>query len=110
VLLSGGGWLIFRYTQDGQGGSLWGGVVLLVLGLAVATGFLINPPNISKVITFFGRYLGTIRRNGLVWTVPLSARQTISLRIQNFNSEILKVNDANGNPIDIGAVIVWRVV
>jgi regulator of protease activity HflC (stomatin/prohibitin superfamily) len=71
---------------------------------------VINPPNIAKVVTFFGRYLGTVRRNGLVWTVPLTLRERISLRIQNFDSETLKVNDANGNPVEVAAVIVWRVV
>jgi regulator of protease activity HflC (stomatin/prohibitin superfamily) len=71
---------------------------------------VINPPNIAKVVTFFGRYLGTVRRNGLVWTVPLTVRERISLRIQNFDSETLKVNDANGNPVEVAAVIVWRVV
>jgi regulator of protease activity HflC (stomatin/prohibitin superfamily) len=51
-----------------------------------------------------------VRRNGLVWTVPLTVRERISLRIQNFDSETLKVNDANGNPVEVAAVIVWRVV
>ena len=76
----------------------------------MASGFVINPPNIAKVVTFFGRYLGTVRRNGLTWTVPLTNREQVSLRIRNFDSEILKVNDANGNPVEVAAVIVWRVV
>lgn len=58
----------------------------------------------------FGRYLGTVRRNGLVWTYPLTTRERVSLRIQNFHSETLKVNDANGNPVEVAAVIVRRVV
>ena len=83
---------------------------MVAVGGVIASGFVINPPNIVKVVTFFGRYLGTVRRNGLTWTVPLTAREQVSLRIQNFDSEILKVNDANGNPVEVAAVIVWRVV
>jgi regulator of protease activity HflC (stomatin/prohibitin superfamily) len=110
VLFGGGGWLIYLYTQDQQGAMLWMGVIAIVLGGVVASGLVVNPPNVSKVVTFFGRYLGTVKRNGLVWTYPLTVRERISLRIQNFDSETLKVNDANGNPIEVAAVIVWRVV
>ncbi|THF84898.1 SPFH domain-containing protein [Deinococcus sp. KSM4-11] len=85
------------------------GLLLLVV-IAVVVGFYIVQPNQSKVLTLFGRYVGTERRNGVYWTNPLTVRKTISLRIRNFNSERLKVNDASGNPIEIAAVIVWRVV
>ncbi len=105
-----GGWLIWEATGNGQGSTFWTGIVLVVVGGVLASGFVINPPNIVKVVTFFGRYLGTVRRNGLTWTVPLTNREQVSLRIQNFDSEILKVNDANGNPVEVAAVIVWRVV
>jgi regulator of protease activity HflC (stomatin/prohibitin superfamily) len=110
ALFGAGAWLVYRFTEDSSQTSLWLGVVALLLGGIVASGFVINPPNIAKVVTFFGRYLGTVRRNGLVWTVPLTLRERISLRIQNFDSETLKVNDANGNPVEVAAVIVWRVV
>lgn len=86
-----------------------GGLGLVKTCLAM-TGFTIVQPNESKVVTFFGRYVGTIKRNGLGWTWPLTSRNTVSLRIRNFDSEVLKVNDAVGNPIEVGAVIVWRVV
>jgi regulator of protease activity HflC (stomatin/prohibitin superfamily) len=86
-----------------------GGWGLLKTVLA-CTGFTIVQPNESKVVTFLGRYLGTIKRNGWGWTWPLTNRNTISLRVRNFDSEVLKVNDAVGNPIEVGAVIVWRVV
>ncbi|MEM7428287.1 MAG: SPFH domain-containing protein [Pseudomonadota bacterium] len=82
--------------------------VLLVLALVV-TGFKIIRPNEAKVLTFFGEYIGTIKRHGLVWTVPLSTSNRVSLRIVNFNTEKLKVNDLKGNPIEVGAVVVWRV-
>ena len=74
------------------------------------TGFTIVQPNESKVVTFLGRYLGTVKRNGWGWTWPLTSRNTVTLRIQNFDSEVLKVNDAVGNPIEVAAVVVWRVV
>jgi regulator of protease activity HflC (stomatin/prohibitin superfamily) len=82
---------------------------LLAAG-TIASGFTVNPPNIARVVTFFGRYVGTVRRNGFVWTYPLTLKERVSLRVQNFDSETLKVNDANGNPIEVAAVIVWRVV
>ncbi len=110
LAMAGGAWLIVSYVQGEQSWALWAGVGALIVGGIAASGFVINPPNVSKVVTFFGRYLGTVRRNGLVWTYPLTARERVSLRIQNFDSETLKVNDANGNPVEVAAVIVWRVV
>ncbi len=110
ALFLGGGWLIWEATGNSQASTFWTGIVLVLVGGVLASGFVINPPNIAKVVTFFGRYLGTVRRNGLSWTVPLTNREQVSLRIQNFDSEILKVNDANGNPVEVAAVIVWRVV
>ena len=79
--------------------------------LAVAlTGFAMVQPNQSRVVTLFGRYLGTVRRVGWIWTWPLTKKRTVSLRVQNFESSVIKVNDAAGNPVEIAAVIVWRVV
>lgn len=73
------------------------------------TGFTIVAPNEAKVITFFGKYIGTIKDSGFQWTIPLSAGQTVTLKIINFNTKELKVNDLKGNPIEVGAVVVWRV-
>jgi regulator of protease activity HflC (stomatin/prohibitin superfamily) len=84
---------------------LWGSALALAL-----TGFAIVQPNQSRVLTLFGRYIGTVRRNGWIWTCPLTAKRVVSLRVQNFESSIIKVNDAAGNPVEIAAVIVWRVV
>jgi len=67
-------------------------------------------PNEAKVLTFFGNYIGTIRDAGLFMTVPLTDKESISLRVRNFNSEILKVNDSKGNPVEIAAVVVFKVV
>jgi regulator of protease activity HflC (stomatin/prohibitin superfamily) len=111
AVLAVGGWLISLAFQDDEVTTLlWVGIVAVIVVGVMASGFVINPPNIAKVVTFFGRYLGTVRRNGLVWTYPVTRRERVSLRIQNFDSETLKVNDANGNPIEVAAVIVWWVV
>jgi membrane protease subunit (stomatin/prohibitin family) len=73
-------------------------------------GFYMVHPNQGKVLQLFGNYTGTDRNTGLRWANPFYAKQAVSLRVRNFESGRLKVNDANGNPIEIGAVIVWRVV
>jgi regulator of protease activity HflC (stomatin/prohibitin superfamily) len=86
-------------------------LVLYNLALVVVlTGFAIVQPNQSRVVTLFGRYLGSIRRNGWIWTWPLTQKQLVSLRVRNFESSVIKVNDAAGNPVEIAAVIVWQVV
>lgn len=86
------------------------GILLGALAFFGLIGFFIVQPNQASVLTLFGRYVGTERRNGFYWTNPFTARKRVSLRIRNFNSESLKVNDLMGNPIEIAAVIVWRVV
>ncbi|SMB80622.1 SPFH domain-containing protein [Deinococcus hopiensis] len=86
------------------------GVLLGILTFLGLIGFFVVQPNQAKVLTLFGRYVGTERRNGFYWTNPFTVRKNVSLRIRNFNSERLKVNDQMGNPIEIAAVIVWRVV
>ncbi|HIW71245.1 MAG TPA: SPFH domain-containing protein [Candidatus Levilactobacillus faecigallinarum] len=86
------------------------GVVLIVIAVLAASSLTIISPNQSKVLTFFGRYIGTIREAGLYLTVPLTNKTTVSLRVRNFNSAILKVNDLQGNPVEIAAVIVFKVV
>ncbi len=72
-------------------------------------GFFMVQPNQGKVLTLFGSYVGTERRGGLRWTVPLFIRKNVSLRIRNFESAKIKVNDNQGNPIEIAAIIVWSV-
>jgi len=91
----------------------WTGVTaatLLALLLVLAlNGFVVVQPNQAKVAVFLGRYLGTIRRSGFHFVNPLTTRRTLSLRIRNLDTDVLKVNDANGNPIEISAVITWQV-
>lgn len=84
-------------------------VLLLVAALLLTSGLTIVSPNESRVITFFGTYVGVIRTQGLWMTVPLSLKSAVSLRVVNFNSDKLKVNDLEGNPIEIAAVIVYKV-
>src|SRR5690606_27304161 len=67
-------------------------------------------PNVARVMQLFGRYAGSVREPGLRWTHPLYAHKPVSLRVRNFESGKLKVNDSDGNPIEIGAIVVWQVV
>jgi regulator of protease activity HflC (stomatin/prohibitin superfamily) len=90
------------------------GMILAVLGLILAFmtfgGFFLIHPNESKVFTFLGKYIGSALTSGFFWTNPFAVKKKVTLRIFNFNSETLKVNDALGNPIEIAAVVVWHVV
>jgi len=85
-------------------------VISLLIAIALGSGITLIQPNQSVVVIFLGKYMGSIRKEGIVITVPFSLRRTISLRVRNFNSKRLKVNDVNGNPIEIAAVIVFKVV
>lgn len=87
-----------------------GGIILAVIAALLSSGITIIQPNQAQVVTFFGKYMGSIRESGLFLTIPLSLRRTVSLRVRNFNSNKLKVNDVEGNPIEIAAVVVFKVV
>jgi len=89
-------------------------LLLLAVFLLIATfiflmGFVLVNPNSSRVLLLFGKYVGTIKKNGLFWVNPLYSKKKISLRASNFDSERLKVNDKLGNPIMISTILVWRV-
>jgi regulator of protease activity HflC (stomatin/prohibitin superfamily) len=84
-------------------------VVIFVVGLVTTGGFFTLQPNEAAVLILFGAYKGTVRESGFFWTNPFNKKVKISLRVRNFNGEKLKVNDKRGNPIEIAAVIVWRV-
>lgn len=86
------------------------GIILTILVVTVLTGITVVQPNESKVITFFGRYIGSIREAGIWLKVPFSTHRKVSLRVSNFNSKTLKVNDVEGNPVEIAAVVVFRVI
>jgi len=83
--------------------------ILAVLAFILITGFTIISPNEAKALTFFGKYIGTVKESGFLWTVPFSIGSTVPLKMINFNTKELKVNDLKGNPIEVGAVVVWRV-
>lgn len=82
-------------------------VIFLIIFLS--TGFMIIYPNEARVLNFFGKYIGTVKEDGFMWTNPLYRKKKISLRARNFDSERVKVNDKRGNPILISVILVWRV-
>lgn len=86
------------------------GIPLLIVAIILGTGILVVQPNKSYALVFFGSYLGTIREPGLWLCVPFAIRKGVSLRVRNFNSKTLKVNDIEGNPVEIATVVVFRVV
>jgi len=86
------------------------GAVLVALAALTLPGFLTLQPNQACVLVFLGNYVGSLRTPGFWWVNPFTSKRRVSLRVRNFNSDRLKVNDARGNPIEIGAVVAWRVV
>jgi regulator of protease activity HflC (stomatin/prohibitin superfamily) len=85
-------------------------IVLWIISILFISSLTIVSPNQAKAILFFGKYLGTIKSNGLFITTPLTQKINVSLKVRNFNSSLLKVNDNDGNPIEISAVVVFKVV
>jgi regulator of protease activity HflC (stomatin/prohibitin superfamily) len=75
----------------------------------ILTSLVIVQPGQTSVVRFFGSYVGTVRRTGLSWILPLSDRRRVSVRVRNFETNRLKVNDADGNPVEIAAIVVWQV-
>jgi regulator of protease activity HflC (stomatin/prohibitin superfamily) len=110
AVLFGGG---YAFVQAARAGSPWE-LLLWSLVLAVDAGcfagFAVVNPNEARVVTLFGVYQGSIKTPGFWWVNPLTIRRRLSLRVRNFESGKLKVNDHDGNPIEIAAVVVWRIV
>ncbi|MGW7681923.1 SPFH domain-containing protein [Kribbella sp. NPDC054772] len=94
---------------NGHGGMVTLGVVLFVAGVIVAAGLTAVSPGRARVLQILGRYAGTLRTDGLRWVNPISTRREVSTRIRNHETAVAKVNDADGNPIEIAAVVVWQV-
>ncbi len=86
------------------------GIIFVFVYILHLVGFMIVEPNQSRVLTFFGRYSGTVRQNGFFWINPFYGKRRMSLRARNMDVEPIKVNDKNGNPIMIGLVLVWKIV
>ncbi len=96
--------------SDGAGIGLIAFAVLLGLAtLLLASSLVVVQPGTTRVLQFFGRYVGTVRRSGLVMTTPLTTKRSVSVRVNNFETARLKVNDADGNPVDVAAIVVWQV-
>ncbi len=105
-----GAYLLIQVAKTGITGNwLWLGAGLIFLSLFLLSGLTVINPNQARVCTFFGKYAGTIKNNGLLFVNPFYKKQMISLRANNFESTKLKVNDKMGNPVEIAAVIVWQV-
>ncbi|MCD2261017.1 SPFH domain-containing protein [Psychroserpens luteolus] len=84
-------------------------LLLLPIAIIIAPGFIMVQPNGSRVLLLFGKYIGTVKKNGFYWVNPFYTKKKISLRARNFDSERLKVNDKLGNPVMISTILVWRV-
>lgn len=96
--------------ESGSEAGIISGLILIILSLICWSGHIVLEPNESLVLLFFGQYSGNLEKSGYWFTIPLVTRQKVSLRVTNFNTKQLKVNDVNGNPIEIAAVVVFRVV
>ena len=103
-------WALITGANTGATLMLGSGVVLLILSIILMAGVFVVNPNEAKVLQFFGDYVGSAKTAGLRWANPFFTKKRISLRIRNFESGKLKVNDNEGNPIEIAAVVVWKVV
>lgn len=86
------------------------GVLMVIFFCVLISSIMVVQPNEAKAITFFGSYVGSIRESGMWMTIPFTAKPKVSLRVRNFNSKMLKVNDIEGNPIEIAAVVVFKVI
>ncbi len=109
LLLADAAWFVNSVQQR----TVWAIIVAVIVFVAILIalgGFFTVAPNEGKVLQFFGRYVGTVRDSGPRWTNPFYSKRGVSLRVRNFESSKLKVNDLDGNPIEIAAVVVWQVV
>jgi regulator of protease activity HflC (stomatin/prohibitin superfamily) len=102
--------LMFLALQAHSFGGLLAAALLEAATLTCLAGFFVVNPNEGRVLQLFGAYKGTVRTPGLRWASPFFTKKYISLRVRNFESTRLKVNDLDGNPVEIAAVVVWRVV
>ena len=108
--IAGGIALIINGARNGIAVSAIGGVALMIVCLLCLPGLFTVAPNEGKVLTLFGNYKGTVKTPGLWFTNPFMHKKSVSLRVRNFETNKLKVNDLRSNPVDIGAIVVWRVI
>ncbi|MFB6722133.1 SPFH domain-containing protein [Kribbella sp. NPDC056345] len=109
VLVVGGGVLFSVGVANGAGAAVVLGVAAFVVGAILAAGLTPVQPGRARVLQILGRYAGTLRTDGLRWVNPIATRREVSTRIRNHETAVAKVNDADGNPIEIAAVVVWQV-
>jgi regulator of protease activity HflC (stomatin/prohibitin superfamily) len=104
--------MIVRVGPDslGEPGTVGALVAVLLLQITLMAGFFVVNPNEARVLQLFGKYVGTVKTDGFHWANPLLSKRRVSLRVRNFESSQIKVNDHDGNPIEIAAVVVWKVV
>ena len=110
LALLGLGTLFIRSLQQGNVWLVIASVLGVVATLICFNGLFMVHPNQAKVLQLFGKYAGSVRQTGLRWANPFYTKHAVSLRVRNFESGQMKVNDSSGNPIDIAAVVVWKVV
>ena len=110
VLFIANGWMFITAVQSKTIPLVIFCVLLAVVLLICFAGFFMVHPNQARVLTLFGTYVGSARDTGLRWANPFYAKKAVSLRVRNFDCDPLKVNDSSGNPIEIAAVVVWKVV
>ena len=105
-----GGFLMFNGIRTHAPASIVAGLLLDVLTFFLLCGLYMVEPNQAAVLSLFGKYIGTVKENGLRWNNPFFGKKKVSQRVRNFESGKLKVNELDGSPIEIAAVIVWQVV
>jgi regulator of protease activity HflC (stomatin/prohibitin superfamily) len=110
VVLAGAGLGLVAGIRNARPALIVSSVAVLVVSVVCLAGFFTVEPNQGMVLLLFGKYVGTERTMGFRWSNPFYSRHRISLRARNFDGEKLKVNDKNGNPVEISAVVVWRVL
>ncbi|MDH3902822.1 MAG: SPFH domain-containing protein, partial [Xanthomonadales bacterium] len=110
ILFVANGYMFVRALQSMAISLLLVSVLIAIVLLVCFAGFFMVHPNQARVLTLFGTYVGSARDTGLRWANPFYAKKAVSLRVRNFDCDPLKVNDSSGNPIEIAAVVVWKVV
>jgi hypothetical protein len=110
LVLGGSVYGFITAARDSSGPAAAGWILLLIAAAVSFNGLTVINPNEARVLTLFGVYKGSIKTAGFWWVNPLTSRRRLSLRVRNFESGKLKVNDHDGNPIEIAAVVVWRIV
>src|SRR5579875_156209 len=103
ALCAAGVWQLITHDQTGW---LWLPIIVFVV---IATSLVIVTPGQTSVVQFFGRYIGTVLKPGFWWVLPLTVRRSVSVKVRNFETHHLKVNDADGNPVEIAAIVVWQI-